>query len=98
MTAKEMFQPMEAWVEENRTDRAIIAIVFDKGFEHSNGEKGAISMSLNGKRGNLISALTEALPQNDKLLADLLKNALHRLSLEEKLIEILNITIDSKDD
>lgn len=86
-------EALTEWAKEDKTNRAIIVIGYEKQEATPEGVPTETMLAMSGKERIFINALKAALAADNKRLANIVKEAVHELAMEEAADRIIkNLT------
>lgn len=95
---KDKIQPIMDWASEDKDNRAVIIIGYEKVKQEGNTISANLQYGLQGNGRNLIEALKNSLPLEDKRLAKLIHRAVRENTVEEALKALSNLFKDESED
>lgn len=95
---KDKIQPIMDWASEDKDNRAVIIIGYEKVKQEGDTISSNLQYGIQGNGRNLIEALKNSLPLEDKQLAKLIHRAVRENAAEEALKAISNLFKDTKDE
>lgn len=84
--AEKSVKALGEWAKQDKENRAVIVIAYERGKEN---EASNTLFGLGGNEHNLITALTHALPQDNKKLAKMVGTAVSVIRAEEVINKIM---------
>lgn len=85
--AEKSVKALGEWAKQDKDNRAVIVIAYERGKEN---EASNTLFGMGGNDRNLITALTHALPQDNKKLAKMVGTAVMALHAEEVIDKIMH--------
>lgn len=85
--AEKSVKALGEWAKQDKENRAVIVIAYERGKDN---EASNTLFGLGGNERNLITALTHALPQDNKKLAKMVGTAVSVIRAEEVINKIMH--------
>lgn len=95
---KDKIQPIMDWASEDKENRAVIIIGYEKVKQEGDTLTSNLHYGIQGNGRNLIEALKDSLPLEDKQLAKLIHRAVREKSAEEAIEALSTLFKDTKED